>query len=75
MRLPYGAWSRKRYVLSGPLHQQKAFHAGNCKNPGASLPIAEMTASQSVCLPIFPEMTDEQAGFVVDTVNKFYEGK
>ncbi len=58
-----------------PLHQQKAFHAGNCKNPGASLPIAEMTASQSVCLPIFPEMTDEQAGFVIDTVNKFYEGK
>ncbi len=58
-----------------PLHRQKAFHAGNCKNAGVSLPIAEMTASQSVCLPIFPEITDEQVEFVIDTVNRFYEGK
>ena len=58
-----------------PLHQQKAFHADNCKNPGISLPVAEMIASQSVCLPIFPEMTDEQIEVVIDTVNKFYEEK
>lgn len=58
-----------------PLHQQKAFHAGNCKYAEAGLPIAEMTAEQSVCLPIFPEMTDEQVEFVIDTVNRFYEGK
>lgn len=58
-----------------PLHKQKAFHPGNCKNPGASLPIAEEISSQSVCLPIFPEMTDEQVQYVIDTVNKFYEDK
>lgn len=58
-----------------PLHKQKAFHASNCKNPDVKLPVAEEISSQSVCLPIFPEMTDEQVGYVIDTVNKFYEGK
>ncbi len=58
-----------------PLHKQKAFHALNCKNPGVKLPVAEEISSQSVCLPIFPEMTDEQARYVIDTVNKFYEDK
>lgn len=58
-----------------PLHKQKAFHVENCKNPGVELPIAEEISFQSVCLPIFPEMTDEQVGYVIDTVNKFYGGK
>ena len=58
-----------------PLHRQKAFNAGNCKNPNASLPVAEEIASQTVCLPIFPEMTDEQVHYVIDTVNRFYKGK
>ena len=56
-----------------PLHKQKAFNAFNCKNPGASLPVAEEIASQTVCLPVFPEMTDSQVEYVIDTVNKFYE--
>ena len=58
-----------------PLHKQKAFNKDNCKNPNASLPVAEEIASQSVCLPIFPEMTDEQVRYVIDTVNKFYKEK
>lgn len=58
-----------------PLHKQKAFNILNCKNPDTKLPIAEEISSQSVCLPIFPEMTDEQVGYVIETVNKFYEGK
>ena len=58
-----------------PLHKQKAFNKDNCKNPGASLPVAEEIASQSVCLPIFPEMTDEQIDYVIETVNRFYEDK
>ncbi|MCR5590977.1 MAG: DegT/DnrJ/EryC1/StrS family aminotransferase [Lachnospiraceae bacterium] len=57
-----------------PLHQQKAFNDRNSRCPG-SLPIAENICSQSVCLPVFPEMTDEQIGYVIDTVNRFYEGK
>lgn len=58
-----------------PLHKQKAFNSGNCKNPGAALPVSEEISSQSVCLPIFPEMTNEQVRYVIDIVNKFYEGK
>lgn len=58
-----------------PLHQQKAFHKGNCKNVGASLPNAEEISSQSVCLPIFPEMMEEQVQYVIDTVNRFYKGR
>ena len=56
-----------------PLHQQKAFHEKNCANPNAHLPVAEEISAQSVCLPIFPEMTEEQIQYVIDTVNKFYE--
>jgi len=58
-----------------PLHKQKAFNLNNCKNYMASLPVAEEISSESVCLPIFPEMTDEQVQFVIDTINKFYEDK
>ncbi|MCM1125485.1 MAG: DegT/DnrJ/EryC1/StrS family aminotransferase [Lachnospiraceae bacterium] len=58
-----------------PLHKQKAFNTSNCKNPNVSLPVAEEICSQSVCLPIFPEMTNEQVEYVIETVNKFYEGK
>lgn len=58
-----------------PLHKQKAFNNYNCKNSGVHLPVAEEISSQTVCLPVFPEMTDEQAQYVIDTVNKFYEDK
>ena len=58
-----------------PLHRQKAFNAGNCKNANASLPVAEEIASQTVCLPVFPEMTDEQVRYVIETVNMFYKDR
>ncbi len=58
-----------------PLHRQKAFNVKNCGNPGASLPAAETLSGQTVCLPVFPEMTDEQIQYVIDTVNSFYEDK
>ena len=58
-----------------PLHQQKAFTQSNCKNPMAHLPVAEEIASQSVCLPIYPEMTEEQRAYVVEMVKQFYADK
>ncbi|MCR5688318.1 MAG: DegT/DnrJ/EryC1/StrS family aminotransferase [Lachnospiraceae bacterium] len=58
-----------------PLHQQKAFNKDNSRICGPSLPVAEMICRQTVCLPIFPEMTAEQIDCVIDTVNRFYEGK
>ena len=56
-----------------PLHRQKAFNAENCKNAGASLPTAEKISAQSVCLPIYPELSDEQVDYVIEIVNGFYE--
>ena len=58
-----------------PLHKQKAFNDENSRISGNSLPVSEEVSSQSVCLPVFPEMTDEQVQYVIDTVNKFYEDK
>ncbi len=58
-----------------PLHRQKAFNTSNSRTVGDSLPIAEELSAQTVCLPIYPEMTDEQVDYVIDIVNRFYEEK
>ena len=58
-----------------PLHQQKAFTEKNCKNPNAKLPMAEQISAESVCLPIFPEITEAQIDEVIAAVNRFYEEK
>lgn len=51
-----------------PLHKQKAFRYLGEK----CLPVAEKLASQTVCLPIYPEMTEEEIEYVVHTVNAFF---
>lgn len=53
-----------------PLHLQKAFislgyHKG-------CLPVAEHIAEESVCLPIFPELTSAEITYVIAKVNKFF---
>lgn len=58
-----------------PMHHQKAFNCNNSKNTDITLPVAERVCLQTVCLPIFPEMTDVQIQYVIDTVNRFYEEK
>ena len=51
------------------LHQQAAYaHLGY--KPG-SLPVAEKACATCVSLPIFPELTDEQVGHVIESVNSF----
>lgn len=58
-----------------PLHKQKAFNKQNCANAGTKIPVAEMISEQSVCLPIYPELTDDQVTRVIDTVNSFFKDK
>lgn len=58
-----------------PLHKQKAFINSECKISGGELPIADLISSETVCLPIFPEITDDQVEYVIETVNRFYEEK
>jgi dTDP-4-amino-4,6-dideoxygalactose transaminase len=52
-----------------PLHLQPCF--AHLSYPAGSLPVAERVAGTCVSLPIFPELSDEQVGFVVDAVNSF----
>lgn len=53
-----------------PLHLQKAFtYLGY--TPG-SLLVAERVCRQSVCLPIFPELTPEEQSYIIDAICAFY---
>lgn len=56
-----------------PLHRQAAFRDGGCVVPAEGLPEAEALAAESVCLPIYPELTEEQVQYVIETVNAFFE--
>lgn len=58
-----------------PLHKQKAFDKDNCRISGQALPVAEKISAQSVCLPIFPEMSEDEVKYVIETVNSFYEAR
>ena len=57
------------YPLS--LHQQKCFeylgyHQG-------SFPESEKVAKESLAIPIYPDLTDEQKDYVTKTINSFFE--
>lgn len=54
-----------------PLHLQKAFYSLGYQV--GDIPNAERICSQSVCLPIFPELTEEEQDYVIDTIRKFYK--
>ena len=54
-----------------PLHLQPALRF--LKYEKGDFPNAEMLAETMISLPIFPELTQEQQQFVVDSVNTFTE--
>jgi dTDP-4-amino-4,6-dideoxygalactose transaminase len=53
-----------------PLHLQECFaHLGH--KPG-DFPESERAAQESLALPVYPELSDDQAKYVVDTLAGFY---
>lgn len=52
-----------------PFHQQECFLP---LNQGNNFPVANAAASESLALPIFPELTHQQITYVVDTIAEFF---
>ncbi len=52
-----------------PMHLQECFAFLNCKK--GDFPVAENAASNSMALPIYPELTDTQMAYVVKKTKEF----
>jgi len=53
-----------------PLHQQKCF-ADLGTRPG-DLPESEKAAKETLALPVYPELSDDQAAYVIEQIDAFY---
>ncbi len=52
------------------LHRQQCL--GGTTDADISLPVAERAAKETLALPVFPELSDDQQQYVVQTIKEFY---
>ncbi len=55
-----------------PLHLQECF--GYLGGQPGQFPVAEQACREVLALPIYPELSQEQIGFVAESINEFYKG-
>src|SRR5262249_45439158 len=55
-----------------PIHLQEAFK--DCKWRAGQFPVAERLARELLCLPIRPDMTDQEIDYVCEEVSEFFCG-
>jgi len=53
-----------------PLHLQKCFNDLSYKQ--GDLPVCEKLADKVISLPVFPEMTEDQQAYVIESIKEFY---
>jgi dTDP-4-amino-4,6-dideoxygalactose transaminase len=69
-------WLKEQGVDSGlhyplPLHFQQAY--GYLGHKKGDFPVAEKGCEEILSIPMFPEMTDEQIEYVVESIRRFYK--
>ena len=54
-----------------PIHLQPGYKS-IVECPGGALPVTEQVAREILCLPIFPELSDDQVGTVIQAVQSYF---
>jgi len=61
--------------IGNDIYYPVPFHAQECfqyLNQGTDFPVSSCAANDSLALPIFPELTNEQISYVVETIADFF---
>jgi dTDP-4-amino-4,6-dideoxygalactose transaminase len=72
------AYLRERGVMAGvyypiPLHMQPAYQYLGYKE--GDFPVAEAAAQETLSLPMYPELTEDEISYVGESIRAFYHGK